>query len=159
MSIYLGIDLLFTIYYFIYMINEEFMVIETQTEWHPRLPLDLSLGEDSATLCQRYDLTPSQLQSLLLTPAFQKDVDRHRQDILDNGLSFRLKAKIMAEEYLKEIDNLVHDPEASPAVRLDAIKSIVKWSGNEPKESAAGGSTRMVIQWGDSNNTIAIETP
>ena len=136
------------------------MVIETLTEWHPRLPLDLSLGEDSATLCQRYDITPTQLQSLLLTPAFQKDIDRHRQDILDNGLSFRLKAKIQAEEYLKEIDNLVHDPEASPAVRLDAIKSVVKWAGYEPKESStSGGPTRMVIQWGDSNNTIAIETP
>ena len=145
---------------FLFMLNESFLIPEPMTDWPPRLAFDLALGEELDTLVTRYDLTHSQLHSLLLTPAFQKEVDKHKLDISENGVSFRLKAKLQAEDYLRDLDAIVHDPETPPAVRLDAIKSAVKWAGYEPKEPAQTGttaSTRMVIQWA-SGDSFAIET-
>lgn len=144
------------------MLNEDFMIAEPQVSWPARLPFDFAMGEDANTLLERYDLQPSQLHSLVFTPAFMKEVDKHRQEILDNGVSFRLKAKIQAEEYLQEIDNLINDADTSPAVRLDAIKSVVKWSGYEPttqnQSQASGGATRLIISWADGSGQVALET-
>lgn len=149
-------------------LNSEFLIpseegLSTPTSpWPSRLAFDFAMGEDPELLTARYEIGPTQWQYLLLNPAFMLEVEKHRRTIVEEGVTFRLKAKLQAEAYLEEIDTLVHDPETSPAVRLDAIKSMVKWSGYEPttkdSQAAPSGPTRMVISWADGSGQIALET-
>ena len=91
-----------------------------------------------------------------------REVDTHRKTVVNEGITFRLKAKLQAETYLQNVDELIHDPDTSPAVRLDAIKSVVKWAQYEGDDKAATdsskGGTRLVIQWGDGSGAVALET-
>ena len=150
------------------MLNEEFLIPSSEglksqtTPWPPRLAFDFAMGDDPDAIMQRYDLSPTAFQYLLITPTFMKEVDAHRQYIIENGITFKYKARLQAEEYLMTLDEIIHSADSSPAVKLDAIKSVVKWSGYEADTKGAaqqGGSnqTRLVIQWGDGSGQIALE--
>lgn len=107
--------------------------------WPPRLPFDLALGIDGIDiLSQRYDLTRSEIEAFSLVPSFRMEVDKHLREIRENGVSFKEKAKVQAEEYLMKLHDIVVDPDAPASVRLDGIKSVVKWAGYEPKETKEG---------------------
>ena len=136
------------------------LAIATTEPWPPRLAFELAMDGDLPYILEKHSLTTEQLTSFLLTPAFAKEVADHRARIIAEGVSFRMKAKLQAEEYLKDIDELIHDPDASPAVRLDAIKSVVQWAGYVPKSDASTASapTKMVISWQDGSGQLAIQT-
>jgi len=160
------------------MINEEFDIPETlfaeatpqpptpvtapAIPWTDRLVFDVAIGDSIEAIMARYELTEEQIEDLLIHPTFTKAVDDQRRNIVENGIGFKYKSKLLAEEYLESLDGIVRDPSTSAAVRLDAIKSITKWAGYD--ESATKGSsgtsqaTRMVIQWADGSGQIAVET-
>ena len=106
---------------------------DTISPWHARLPFDIALGEDQQTLCDRYNLPPDELESLYFVPAFRREIADHQKQIREEGVTFRQKAKVQAEMYLEVLDQIVNDADVSPATRLDAIKSTVKWADLEPK--------------------------
>ena len=54
-----------------------------------------------------------------------------------NGVTFRAKARLQAEEYLAVVDRIVTNDLINPSTRLDAIKSMVKWGELEPTPQAA----------------------
>ena len=149
------------------MLNEEFLIpsdegLKSNTApWPSRLSFDLAMGDSAEAVMERYAIGPSQMQYLFLNPAFQLELQNHKERILAEGISFKTKAKLQAEDYLTDIDELIHDPETSPAVRLDAIKSVVTWAGyGEKKSDSVGGgsATRMVISWADGSGQVAIES-
>jgi len=159
--------------------NEEFYIPDTMFEpptpvvlsdtpstlaapWPSRLPFDIALGIDGMTILEeRYDLSSDQIVYLMAVPEFQRQVRQHRDEILANGVGFKQKAKLQAETYLAEVDIIVADKSISAAVRMDAIKSTVKWAGlsNEGKDSGSGveSTTRLVFQWQDGSGQVAIE--
>jgi len=116
---------------------------EAPSPWHARLPFDIALGDDQQVLCDRYNLTPLELEALYYVPAFRREVAGHSKSIREEGVTFRQKAKVQAEMYLEVLDDIVNNVDVSPATRLDAIKSVVKWGDLEPKESKAAGSANM----------------
>jgi len=109
--------------------------------WNPRLAFDVALGEDPHVLCERYALTPDALDALFCTTAFRREVADHQKQIREDGVTFRQKAKVQAEMYLEVLDQLVNDMDVSPATRLDAIKSTIKWADLEPKVDKAAQSS------------------
>jgi hypothetical protein len=56
------------------------------------------------------------------------------------GMSFRLKARLQAEELLKTSWRLIHAPtdEVPPSVKADLVKATMRWAGYDNKETAAG---------------------
>jgi len=131
--------------------------------WPARLPFDLALGVDGIEdLEERYELTSEQIVYLLTLPEFQRQVRSHKDDIVTNGISFKQKAKLQAETYLTVVDQIVASASNSAAVRLDAIKSVVRWAGLEPKPDSTSNSsgaqtTRLVFQWADGTGQVAVE--
>ena len=167
------------------MINEEFDIPETlfaeatpqnltitstqppltapAIPWTDRLVFDVAIGDSIDAIMARYELTEDQIENLLLHPTFTKAVDDQRRNIVENGIGFKYKSKLLAEEYLESLDGIVRDPSTSAAVRLDAIKSITKWAGYDESSTKGstgqpGQATRMVIQWADGSGQIAVET-
>jgi len=46
----------------------------------------------------------------------------------EEGMSFRIKAKLQAEELLKTSWRMIHNPATPPSVAADLIKSTARWA-------------------------------
>lgn len=108
--------------------------------WPKKLPFDVAFGESDDILCAKYNLSPAALEALYLNPVFRREVSDHQTVIRDEGITFKAKAKLQAEMYLENLHEIVVSQTAAPSVKLDAIKSMVKWAGYEPKPEAASAA-------------------
>lgn len=109
--------------------------------WDPRLILDLAVDVDGLPeILLRYGLSIEEYNMLSETQAFRRELALAMREIRENGVSFSNKAKIQAESYLSIVDELVYSNETPASVRLEAIRSAVKWGKLEPKEDKAGDS-------------------
>lgn len=118
------------------------------TNYSQHFIMELALGLESPdALCIRYDITPSEYSLLLANPVFQTDLTHWKSKMVDEGLSFKLKARIQAESYLEEIDELISDPTTSKETKLAAISRIVSWAGLEQSKttSEAGSKPSVTI--------------
>ncbi len=129
------------------------------TKWNDRLAFDVALtlegsGEPMQEIMSRHGISANDILVFNADPIFLKKVEHYRGEIRDKGITFKLKARAQAEELLTTSWLLIHDPAVSPAVKADLIKSTVRWSGLEPKNSdiATDGSTggvRITINLGN----------
>ena len=122
------------------------------TKWSDKLALDVALhlegsGSTLPDILSDHGISPFDLQGFNKDPIFTRKVDGFRDDIKNKGLSFKLKARIQAEQLLETSFALIHHPEISPAVKADLIKSTVKWAGLEPRgpEDTSGGTGGVTI--------------
>jgi hypothetical protein len=118
--------------------------------WDPRMVVDLALAVDALPdILLRYNLSKTEFENLASNPIFRRDLAVTTREVRENGLQFQRKARVQADIYLETLDNLVHS-EATPAgVRLDAIKSVVRWGDLEPKDDKkdeAGSANNINIQ-------------
>lgn len=138
---------------------QELLTPPTPTRWTMRLALDtamaLELDEPDGIrdLLARYNLDAVTYAQFSRDPVFIKHVDAYRAEIRDKGVTFKMKARVQAEELLATSWMLIHNPEVSPAVKADLIKSTVKWAGLEPKgmevEAGGTGGVAITINLGD----------
>ena len=104
--------------------------------WDPRLIIDLNLALDPVPeILERYGLTDIDLDLLMSNPVFRKDLAVMSREMRENGVSFQRKAATQAEAYLETLDSIVTAPTTPANVRLDGIKSVVKWGNLESKET------------------------
>ena len=104
--------------------------------WPPKLAFDLALGIDTPELiCDQYGLSENEFLAILNNPTFRKELAQHHKDLRENGITFKTKAKLQAEEYLGVLHEIIMSPDTAASVKTGAIKDIVKWAGYEPKES------------------------
>jgi hypothetical protein len=54
-------------------------------------------------------------------------------------MSFKIKARIQAEELLKKSWSIIHSEHTPVAVKADLIKATVRWADYEPKNGGPGG--------------------
>ena len=107
------------------------------------MALDLALilegsGDAIADLLSHYRITAADLKRFAVDKIFKTRLVHFRREIATEGLGFRMKARVQAEELLQTSWNLIHDPSITPSVRADLLKSTVKWAGLEPKPDALG---------------------
>ena len=91
---------------------------------------NLPVGE----ILARHNITAAQLHSLMQSPAFSKALHGYAKELRENGASFRLKARIQAEELLKSNWKIIHDPATPPGVAVKAIENTVRWADLEPRK-------------------------
>jgi len=102
----------------------------------PRLCFELALKlEPPAEIFERYGYDESGALDLAKNPVFQRALKVYADDIADNGVSFRMKARVAAEDLLTHAYEIATDPEAPSAVRADLIKWHAKVADYEPKQN------------------------
>lgn len=135
------------------------------TKWTDRLAFDVALalegsGETVDEIKQRHEITSAEMLVFKKDPVFLKRVEHYRDDIRENGITFKLKARAQAEELLTTSWTLIHSPDVSAAVKADLIKSTVKWAGLETKtdENTGGvaGGVKININFGDSSMPMTL---
>jgi len=100
------------------------------------LPVEVALmtaPEDE--IRQAYGYSVEDWSNLKLHPRFQRDLDAARDMLREEGMSFRLKARLQSEELLKTSWKLIHDASGvvPPSVKADLLKFTVRAAGLEAR--------------------------
>jgi len=93
------------------------------------LPIEIALRTSSTqAVCENYGISDEEWSLIQCDPTFQADLQRAMEMLKEEGMSFRVKAKLQAEELLKTSWRMIHDVNAPPAVRSDLIKATMRWA-------------------------------
>lgn len=114
--------------------------------WPPTLPIEVALrSAPIATICTAYGLTREDWDALRQDRLFQAEVREAYETLKKEGVSFKVKARMQAEELLKTAWKLIHAPADNdvtvPAVvRADLIKFIIRAAGLDGSKDQAAAA-------------------
>jgi hypothetical protein len=116
----------------------------------PRLCFELALGleDDKKLVFERFGYDLDAAVQLAKNPQFQRMLKFYKDDVEQNGITYKAKVRVQAEALLVDAYNIANDPEAPAAVRADLIKWHGKMAGHEPKQDgpAAGQGNGFQLQ-------------
>lgn len=129
-----------------------------------RLACELALQmEEPEDTFARYGYTPEQAVALMETPAFTVLALRIGKEVKESGLSFKMKARAQAEEYLGHAFEIATDPLAPTAERVKIFQWTCKMAGYEPREkdeaAAKGGFSLNISFAGEAPQKIVANEP
>lgn len=113
----------------------------------PMLPVELALRVDTpANICAIYGINKDEFAVIIGHPVFIKAYQEAIESLKVDGMSFKLKAKMQAEDYLRTAYTMIKDQNTSDAVRADLLKATVRWAGYEAKAVDVGQGSSFNIQ-------------
>lgn len=105
----------------------------------PMLPVELAMHVAPVPeICEAYGIDKETFVALTRDPLFVKAYSDAKEALAKDGVSFRLKAKMQAEELLKKSWELIHSESTPNNIKADLIKATVRWAGYEPKGDSGG---------------------
>lgn len=116
------------------------------------LPVEIALKTAPLhEIKEEYGFTDEEWAELRHDPVFLADLQRAVEMVKEEGASFRLKARLQAEELLKSSWRLIHSPadQVPPSVKADLIKATMRWAGYDDKvgkAADAGNANNLNIQ-------------
>lgn len=117
--------------------------------WPPTLPVEIALKTAPMDdIRVAYGYSKDEWAALPRDPVFLADLAAAVTMVKKEGMSFKIKAQLQAEELLKSSWRLIHEPDTPASVRADLIKATMRWAGYDVKEAqgAAGGGNALNIQ-------------
>lgn len=119
------------------------------TPWPPSLPRELAMGGDTPeNILERCGCCEDDYVKWAQMPTFRKALSDAAKEVREHGASWRILCQGIAQDFLPILDQKLHDEMVPLALKLDALKQIVKWAGLEPREEKAdaGKGTMVNIQ-------------
>jgi hypothetical protein len=108
--------------------------------WPPMLPIELAMHiAPVPEICEAYGIDKEGFIRLTQDPLFVQAFKGAKEMLQKDGMTFRIKAKMQAEELLKKSWAIIHDDSTPTTVKADLIKSTIKWADYEPKTTGPGG--------------------
>lgn len=114
----------------------------------PRLAYELALDlESPGEVFDRYGYSADAAVKLLGNATFIKTIKNYKVEVAENGVTFKLKAKIQAEDLLSHAYAMARDASMPPAVRADMIKwtAMVAELGPKKDHSGGGGGSALTL--------------
>ena len=107
----------------------------------PTFPIEVALRTAPITeICEAYGISPEEWGLIRHEELFLADLARALECVKKEGMSFKLKARLQAEELLKTSWRTIHDPETPPTVKSALIQATIRWAGYDtPAAVQAGG--------------------
>lgn len=94
------------------------------------LPLELAMRTSSTrAVCEAYGISEEEWDLIRFDPTFLDALQRAVELLKEEGMSFKVRARLQASELLKTSWRTIHDPNTPPNVRADLIKATVRWAG------------------------------
>ena len=107
----------------------------------PTFPIEIAMRTSGTQeICEAYGIVESEWELIRHDPVFLGDLQRAVEMLKEEGMSFRMKAKLQAEELLKTSWRMMHDPNTPPAVRADLIKSTMRWAQYDTPPAVNGAA-------------------
>jgi len=133
-----------------YDFNEEPITPQPRhlSEWPPQLPMALALEvEEQSAILDRFNITPERFELLRPLPAFRKAVAEAQRDVREQGHTFKLKCKGIAEDFLDTLYLELQNPQVGLTTKVDVFKYLTKMGGLEPQAAAANAApTGNIVQ-------------
>lgn len=134
----------------------------TIVAWDPRLALELAMpgATDPLKIFARYKVSEADAVQLLQNPVFSKQIVAYRDELEASGMSYRMKARVLAEDLLPEAYEIAKDATYPAAVRADMIQWMTKIADLEPVKSngkdvaQVGGFSLQILFAGQQPQTI-----
>lgn len=116
----------------------------------PTLPVEIALKTASIKdLCAEYDISKEEWDALKVRDDFRADVKAWVERLKEEGMSFKAKAQLQAEQLLITSWKMIHGgAEVPPAVKADLIKFTIRAAGldgSAQKEGPGSGGTALQI--------------
>ena len=113
-------------------------------------PFEIALRTSTTrAICEAYGIAEDEWELIRHDPTFLDDLGRAVKIVHEEGMSFKIKAKLQAEELLKTSWRTIHDAATPPNVKADLIKATMRWAEYDTppaKEgSIAGGRGNFAI--------------
>lgn len=109
--------------------------------WPRTLPIEIALQTGPIDkLVEAYKISPDEWAVLSANPDFQAEVEAQREALKTEGMSFKMKARLQAEEMLRTSWQMVHNPDTPAPQRVDLIKTTFRVAGYDNKEGTAIGN-------------------
>lgn len=102
------------------------------------------------------------LRNLLTSVAFKQRYATYVRELTESGESFRLKARVQAEELLSTQWAIIQDKNTPANVRMDGIKSLVEWGELKPGKKGDEKPTTQIsirIDLGGDKSEVIDVTP
>lgn len=114
----------------------------------PTVPVEVALQTaPDDQIREAYGYTPLQWSALKRSDQFKRDLKETRDMLRTEGMSFRAKARLQAEELLATSWRMIHDNAMPATVRADLLKFTVRAAGLEAKsQEGQTGVTPLQIQ-------------
>lgn len=107
----------------------------------PTFPIEIALRTSPVDeICEGYGISPEEWALIQNDPTFLADLKRAMDMLREEGMSFKVKAKLQAEELLKTAWREIHNVATPPNVRADLIKATVRWAGYETTSAQGNGN-------------------
>jgi hypothetical protein len=111
----------------------------------PQLPIEIALREEPVKdICEAYGIDRAKWSEIRTNPMFVNALSAAAEMLQREGMTFRTKARLQAEELLKTSWLLIHssNDQVPPAVKADLIKHTIKFAGLDAsidQKNAGGG--------------------
>jgi hypothetical protein len=115
--------------------------------WPPTLPIELALKTASPQeLREHYGYTDEEWDALRDNPVFITELTAACDLVKQEGMSFRLKARLQGEELLTTSWKLIHAPhsEVPPAVKSRLMEATWRMAGYDVKDGSQAGAGNML---------------
>jgi hypothetical protein len=116
------------------------------SEWPAQLPVALALEvEDTPSILDRFGITPERFELLRPLPAFRKAVAEAQRDVREQGHTFKLKCKGIAEDFLDSLYVELQNPQVGLSTKVDVFKYLTKMGGLEPQVAAVSAQSNAPV--------------
>jgi hypothetical protein len=134
----------------------------TIVAWDPRLALELAMpgAKNPIEIFARYKIDEATATQLLQNTLFTKQIVAYRDELEASGMSYRMKARVLAEDLLPEAYEIAKDTTYPASVRADMIQWMTKIADLEPVKSngkdvaQVGGFSLQILFAGQQPQTI-----
>lgn len=113
----------------------------------PMLPIELAMRVAPVPeICAAYGIDKEEFVTLTNNPVFVQAYKSAQEMLQKDGMSFRIKAKLQAEELLKKSWQIIHSRDTPTTVKADLIKATIRWADLEPRGDSKGGGGGNAFQ-------------
>lgn len=113
--------------------------------WPPQLPYELALRVATPKdICETYGITRDQWNEMRHDPVFIAAVADAHEKLKEDGMAFKVKARLQSEELLATSWGMIHDADTPHNVRADLLKFTIRAAGLDGSKDQAANAANAI---------------
>ena len=105
------------------------------------------------TICEAHGIARSEWDAIRSNPVFVADLKRANEALQGEGASFKVKAAMLAEDFLDKAHEMMHasHEDVDPTVKRNLLRDMVRHAGldaslDQEADAAAKGAPKVAVQ-------------
>jgi hypothetical protein len=117
--------------------------------WPPTFAIEVAMHTGTPKeICEEYNISREEWEQIKVHPAFIAEVAGVMEALREEGLDFKMRAKLQAVDLLRTSWAMIHSKgdEVPASVKADLIKATIRWAGYDQKATGGGDDNRTAFQ-------------